>query len=109
MALGSMTPSVIFVKCSFLRQVGRQMEFGPPNPELKSLKYGVEFKKSFGLQGGSSFSVKMVEIILKNVHTDFLAIRGGYVPFFDFLDLSFLFTLPVCVIAHFAIGGQSKL
>ena len=109
MALGSMTPSVIFVKCSFLRQVGRQMEFGPPNPELKSLKYGVEFKKSFGLQGGSSFSVKMVEVIFKNVHTDFFAIRGGYVPFCDFLDLSFLFTLPVCVFAHFAIGGQSKL
>ncbi len=63
MALGSMTPSVIFVKCSFRRQVGRQMELGPPNPELKmlSLKYGVEFKKSFGLQGGSSFSVKSIE------------------------------------------------
>ncbi len=58
--LMKLTPSVIFVKCSFLRQVGKQMEFGPPNPELKppSLKYGVEFKKSFGLQGGSSFSVK---------------------------------------------------
>ncbi len=39
------------------------MELGPPNPELKmlSLKYGVEFKKSFGLQGGSSFSVKSIE------------------------------------------------
>ncbi len=60
-ALGSIRPSVILVKYSLTRQLGRQTAAGLTLPsELRtvSLKYGVVFIKSLGLQGGASIAKK---------------------------------------------------